>query len=749
MTEKSTKNCQKCGKTRDRETQNVSAPGVLTLTQWIFTGDGPCTCTEEDETQAQAARSRLCPVCHKEIEEEARKTGTVTQWVLRSGSDTCRCIQDKESKSETLQPIESDPDLPNRNHDLQLESGADPDRYIAVEFLGKGGQARVYKCFDLYLRKYVALKVLSSAYKSQGTNRKVIRFQKEAKALCRLNHSNISRILDLGVTINQEPFMVIDLVEGVLLQDIAPLSHADTLKLAEDLTEALEHSHSLDILHGDISPGNVICMFSGARLEKATLIDFGLNKMLDVESPNDKETESNSLAGTLHFMSPDQTIDKRSDLYSLVAVLYFALRAKAPANLDEITEDPINTFIKTGLARDPKARFQSPGEVLEALQAALSDPEKEESEIVAGVLDRRPFPAAVLILITSITVMLPLFFLLPQSKTPVKEKRLEKNTEAITNDFQSPRPSLKLSGSRASIMNAKDKDLEEVLDNPRIDTLTVKLSTIDGSAFKKAKNSSLKHLTFLDCRLSDAVPQQLPVLSKLKILNFTRCDDITGDAFAALLSSNSLCQLELLSVPVSRISSEAISKMPLLKEVTLFSCPGVDSKAIASFNNTKSLERFNLGGPQIGVAEIETLTELKTTTRYGFHNIKQKTAVDAIAKLIASRSNRITFIDLNDIAVTTSLVEALRFCKKLDVLYLMEMAELQPQQLATITKDNQIGCLVLSGNNIDHGSVQALLTSKGLKILDITRCPSLSMADIARLKKRLPDTKIVAAESVF
>lgn len=749
MAEKSTQKCQKCGKTRDRETKNASAPGVLTLTQWIFTGDGPCTCTEEDETLEPAARSRLCPVCHKEIEEEERKTGTVTQWVLRAGSNSCRCIQDKESKSATLHPIESDPDLPDRNHDLQLESGADPERYIAAEFLGKGGQARVYKCFDLYLRKYVALKVLSSTYTSQGTGRKVIRFQREAKALCRLNHSNISRILDLGVTINQEPFMVIDLVEGVPLQDIAPLEDQDSVKLAEDLTSALEHSHSMDILHGDISPGNVICKFSGDRLEKATLIDFGLNKMLDVESPNDRETQSNSLAGTLHFMSPDQTIDKRSDLYSLVAVLYFALFAKAPANLDEIAEAQIESFMETGLARDPQARFQNPGQVLEALQAALSDPEKDETEIVASVPERKPFPVAILLLITLLALMMPLFFGIIQTTAPVKEKRLEKKTEVSTNAFQGPRPSLKTSGNRASIMNAKDTDLEEILDNPRINTLTVKLSTINGSAFRKATNSSLEHLTFLDCRLSDAVPQQLPVLSKLKILNFTRCDDITGDAFAALISSKSLYQLELLSVPVSKTSLDAISKMPLLKEITLFSCPGVDSKTIASFKNSKSLERFNLGGPQIGVTEIETLAELKTATRYGFHNIRQKTAVDAIAKFIASRSNRITFIDLNDIATTASLVEALSNCKKLDVLYLMEMAELQPQQLATITKDNQIGCLVLSGNNIDHDFVQALLTSKGLKILDITRCPSLTMADIARLKKRLPDTKIVAAESLF
>jgi eukaryotic-like serine/threonine-protein kinase len=203
------------------------------------------------------------------------------------------------------------------------------DQYQVDREIARGGDARVFLAIDRTGRK-VALKILHPEFLETVA---ADRFLREIRLVSRLNHPRIACLFDSG---EREWFvyLVMAFIEGPSLREVLSrnrrLSLADTLRVACDLLDALDHAHQFGIVHRDVKPENVI--ISPDR--GAVLLDFGIARAI-VTSFSNEITRAGLAVGSSFYMSPeqinaDQKIDGRSDLYSLACVLFECLTGRPP-----------------------------------------------------------------------------------------------------------------------------------------------------------------------------------------------------------------------------------------------------------------------------------------------------------------------------------------------------------------------------------------------------------------------------------
>jgi len=196
--------------------------------------------------------------------------------------------------------------------------------YRVVRELGRGGMSRVYLAAraDQAFEKQVAIKVVERGLDAADVTQ---RFQSERQILARLDHPNITRILDGGTTEDGLPYLVMDYVEGEPIDqycDARALDVAARLKLFQGVCTAVHYAHQNLIIHRDIKPGNVLVTHDGVP----RLLDFGIAKLVATEVQPSESTRTVLRRLTPEYASPEQVrgeaLTTASDVYSLGVLLY-------------------------------------------------------------------------------------------------------------------------------------------------------------------------------------------------------------------------------------------------------------------------------------------------------------------------------------------------------------------------------------------------------------------------------------------
>jgi serine/threonine-protein kinase len=274
------------------------------------------------------------------------------------------CRDDAELRKEVESLLQSDRQTmgflrkPVLDATKQIASGALSGKRIGVyqllRLLGEGGMGKVYlaaRADDLY-RKEVAIKTVQGGL---GQNRALLlRFRSERQILANLDHPAIARLLDGGITDDGLPYLVMEYVNGIRVDDYCRINKLGTeqrLQLFCAVCAAVEYAHKNLVVHRDIKPANILVTAEGVP----KLLDFGIAKLLDPEAGQIAETRTTERIMTPEYASPEQVrgdqVTTSTDVYALGVLLYELLAGKRPFELD--TTNPLE-MVRVICEHDPE-----------------------------------------------------------------------------------------------------------------------------------------------------------------------------------------------------------------------------------------------------------------------------------------------------------------------------------------------------------------------------------------------------------
>jgi serine/threonine protein kinase len=302
---------------------------------------------------------------------------------------------------------------------VALPVGSKIGSYEIRSLLGAGGMGEVYRAHDARLKRDIAIKRLPEAFSHDAD--RVLRFQREAETLARVNHPNIGGIYDL-LEVEGARYLVLELVEGTTLADrlvVGPMPPAQALHIARQICEALEAAHGQGIVHRDLKPANIALSSD----DGVKVLDFGLAKSIHQSSPlasgevpladvsrsptvmaSVVRTDVGTVMGTAAYMSPEQArggpVDARTDVFAFGCVLYEMLAgcrafpgdtvsdviaailrgepdlARLPRDLD----GRVRSLLIRALAKSPRDRWQATGDLRYEIEQIIAHPAVELAE---------------------------------------------------------------------------------------------------------------------------------------------------------------------------------------------------------------------------------------------------------------------------------------------------------------------------------------------------------------------------------
>jgi serine/threonine protein kinase len=305
------------------------------------------------------------------------------------------CLLQQGATAETGAPSEAAPFQPPTVEEV---GGLFPQLEI-LGFIGKGGMGAVYKARQPALDRIVALKILPA--RAGGSPGFAERFNREARALARLNHPNIVALHEFG-QVNGLPFFIMEYVDGLNLRQLehtGKLSPREALEIVPQICQALQFAHDEGIVHRDIKPENILLDKKG----RVKIADFGIARIVDDAgkscpltpslSPAGREgdrglgegqilTEQHAI-GTPHYMAPEQiekpgTVDHRADIYSLGVVFYEMLTGElplgkfAPPSRKVQMDVRLDEVVLRALERQPELRYQHASQIKSVVETIAS-----------------------------------------------------------------------------------------------------------------------------------------------------------------------------------------------------------------------------------------------------------------------------------------------------------------------------------------------------------------------------------------
>ena len=269
-------------------------------------------------------------------------------------------------------------------------------QYRLIRKLGEGGMGQVYEAEHVLLQRRCAVKVILPEFTS---NRVALsRFEREVQAMASLSHWNTVRIFDYGVSSGGRFYYVMELLDGVTLDEIVtrqgPMPPHQVASLLMQVCDALDEAHQAGLVHRDLKPSNLMSTTVGGLKDVAKVVDFGLVRATeDHVVASTIVTHMGGICGTPKFIAPEQamnpsSVDRRADIYSLGATAYYLLTGRPPFVRDSIfaltmahVNEPVvppssHNYLLSGnvdrlilkcMAKDPANRFQDTRELRSAL----------------------------------------------------------------------------------------------------------------------------------------------------------------------------------------------------------------------------------------------------------------------------------------------------------------------------------------------------------------------------------------------
>ncbi|MDJ0939508.1 MAG: serine/threonine-protein kinase [Woeseiaceae bacterium] len=276
-----------------------------------------------------------------------------------------------------------EPELPAQIADFKI-----------LDVLGEGGMAIVYLAEQLEpVKRRVALKILKPGMDSKQI---VARFESERQALAVLDHPNIAKVFDGGMTEMGRPYFAMELVKGPPITEYCDSNHLSVegrLELFLSVCSAVQHAHHKGLIHRDLKPSNLLVAVVDGK-PQVKVIDFGIAKATAITLTEETlYTRVGQLVGTPQYMSPEQAdfsgldVDTRADVYSLGVVLYELLVGVVPLDLTAIGEQALRTTLREKDVPKPSTRIVQLGDTNTEIAKARSTDVRELRKRLSGDLD--------------------------------------------------------------------------------------------------------------------------------------------------------------------------------------------------------------------------------------------------------------------------------------------------------------------------------------------------------------------------
>ncbi|MBK9145454.1 MAG: protein kinase [Candidatus Melainabacteria bacterium] len=577
-------------------------------------------------------------------------------------------------------------------------------KYEFLKVIGAGGAGVIYKARQEPLGRLVAVKMIHSHLMSTTA---IKRFQQEARTVSAISHPNVIGIHDFGISEENQPYMVMDYIEGMPLSDYikenGPLGQELTTSLCLQICDGLIHAHGKGVLHRDLKPSNlmVLPLESGALHVK--ILDFGLAKiLLEDEDESEHLTRTGETVGTPAYMSPEQVmgkqLDHRTDIYSLGCLIYHCLTGDPPfigetkmetmlaqlnnkpspinEKMGEQTVDPaFDKILMKMLEKKPADRFQSMVQVKAALQATdeklflsageLKAVERKAEEEKIEIEEKKPevrSRAVRIVVLAAGAIVFSIGIFTAQYmqstnrdttngaiKTVTRPKGKEKRLKTEDYEFGTMVGNSIARGSRIidSVGISIDDEAIKLLDQARpMKNLKIILT---GSP---VTTKGMRYLADLKLSVADLVLARtaidggaLSYIASLKpLLSLNVADTAVTDASLESLSNcTSLGELNLANTKISDAGLHFLSALPSLRFLSLSNTRVTDA-GMTSLLPLTGLTDLELDNCAISDEGVETIARMKNIQRLRLNGTR---VTKACLKDIA-RMKELMDLDLSD-----------------------------------------------------------------------------------------------------
>lgn len=521
-------------------------------------------------------------------------------------------------------------------------------RYKPLAKLGEGAMGVVLKCEDTSIKRFVAMKLLNK----NPDDTKVTRLQTEARAIAKLEHPNIIKILDFGLLEDGQLFLTMECIEGESLEDrlqkLKAIRLSDSIPLLKQICLGMKHSHDHGVLHRDLKPSNILISKDQNELT-IKLADFGIAKI--EEGSALKLTRPGAALGSPPYMSPEairgEAVSKASDIYSFGCVLFEMLTGNPPFLGDSaastmmlhINTPPPTLEQRSGiefpeqieklaarcLAKDPEERFGSFDEVLAAIKEYERGTKPDSSFKLDSIKPSEDTASGKsLMAILGILALMGIGLLgllawdawkelnkapvvIKSEAPPEKQVALKSISEAkpyLIPDKKGQEEAFTVMGN----VNGDGSELEFLKNRTKIRSLLFRVDNLKGDTLKEVVNLPLLKLRVIESEIDSKTLSLIGQMKELEYLDLIQCYGFENKDLKPL---SSLSKLKALGIEHSILNNEGIEtvlNIKTLETLILSNSSNLDFSFLAKLKKLPNLKRLGIGQNQVSERDFAAIT---------------------------------------------------------------------------------------------------------------------------------------------